>query len=283
MNENLITAGRGAGLVSCAAVLAIRNEAPYLPALLAGLLDQGIAVFILDNGSSDESLSIIRSFMNSGELHVEPLAWTGNYDLYNIIRAKQRVSNQLPHDWVIYLDADEWLQSPVAGERLREGITRVDALGYNAINFEEFVFLPVGKASDGADLSGREFRQDTLDYYFFAPHPQRLMRAWRTSAGFSNLTSGGHKLEGRGLRLAPENFILRHYIGLSQQHIINKYVGRPFAPENFKRGWHGNRIGLTAEQLRFPEAGELNRLSHFTDKNFDRSKPRKKHYWQWGR
>lgn len=264
-------------LVSCAAILAIRNEAAYLPALLPGLLDQGIDVVILDNDSSDDSRAIARSFASEESLRIEHLPWTGEYDLETVIRTKQQICNSLSHQWIINIDADEWLQSPVSGERLREGITRIDRLGYNAINFDELVFLPLGKTTE----TNYDFRRENLNYYFFESFPQRLMRAYRRDANLSNLDSGGHKLEGDALKLAPEHFILRHYIALSQQHIIDKYIGRPFSKSGIDRGWHRNRVGLSAEQLAFPEPQDLQQLSRHDDKEFDRSNARKRHYWEW--
>lgn len=266
-----------APLVSCVALIACRNEALYLPHLLPGLLEQGIDVVLLDNDSTDNSCAIARSLASRDRVSIERVPWTGCVDHAAVLRAKQEVIKTLPHAWAINIDADEWLQSPVPGERLREGITRVDRLGYNAINFDEFVFLPDAKTVD----EHYDFRNDNLDYYFFEPFPQRLMRAWRIDAGFSNLNSGGHKLEGSGLRLAPDHFILRHYIALSQRHIIKKYVGKIFARSGLDRGWHRNRVGLNREQLRLPGPENLRRLKRAEDKQFDRSRPYKKHYWQW--
>lgn len=272
---------RDAGLVSCVAIVAVRNEARYLPTLLKGLLDQGIDVVVLDNDSDDGSKDIFDSFAGDGRLRVERLPWSGSYDLAQQLRAKQAVIAKLTQQWVISLDADEWPQSPVSDERLREGITRINRLGYNAINFDEFVFLPVSRAA-AEDEGNYDFRRENLHYYFFAPFPQRLMRAWRIDGGFSNVDSGGHKLTGHGLNVAPENFILRHYIGLSQAHIMDKYSRRVYSKANQARGWHGNRVGLTAAQLQFPRPQQLHQLSDFRDKRFDRSRPQKKHYWSWG-
>ena len=107
------------------------------------------------------------------------------------------------------------------------------------------------------------------------------MRAWRRDAGLDNSSSGGHILAGEGLRLFPETFVLRHYIVASQQQAIDKYAGRRFAQSDIDRGWHGNRLGLTPDDLRLPDPGVLCRLEDWRSTQLDRSQPRTLHFWQW--
>jgi len=162
-------------------------------------------------------------------------------------------------------------------EGLRDAIARVDRAGDNVINFDEFVFLPTDVAFDG---DARDF-QPVLSYYFFEPEPHRLMRAWKRSTGFSGQHSGGHRLSGEGIRIAPQNFVLRHYIFRDQQHAFDKYTSRVFAEDELARGWHFNRVNQPPELFRFPPAHELERLIYPASAYFSRGRPRRKHYWQW--
>ena len=75
--------------------------------------------------------------------------------------------------------------------------------------------------------------------------------------------------------------MLRHYIVASQQQAIEKYVGRRFAQTDIDRGWHGNRLGLTPDDLRLPEPGVLCRLEDWRSTDFDRSSPNTLHFWHW--
>ena len=52
-------------------------------------------------------------------------------------------------DWCLYSDADEWRRSPRLTETLAEGIARVDAQGYNAIDFRVFAFFCTDDAWSG--------------------------------------------------------------------------------------------------------------------------------------
>lgn len=70
------------------------------------------------------------------------LPFDGVFDLKKMLLVKQEIAGTLDADWLIRLDADEILHPYHQGESLREGITRLDAKGWDVINFDEFVFLP---------------------------------------------------------------------------------------------------------------------------------------------
>ena len=263
--------------ITCVAILAVRNEALHMHRALSSFIEQGIDVVVIDHESTDGTLEICKEFLGNCILSIEALPCRGVFNLSEQLEAKTRIINELPHDWVIHTDADEWLQSPVKGESLREGIVRIDGLGYNAINFEEFVFLPGPDESN--DL--HDYSKKLLYYYFFYPHEKRLMRAWKRGCEFNNVATGGHTLGGIGINLAPEAFILRHYIVLSQQHAVKKYGNREFSDMDLKKGWHGNRLNLDAKRLTLPETRYLKKLPCWDNVNFDRSDPKKTHYWDW--
>ena len=266
-----------AELVSCAAILAVRNEALHIRRVLHEFIRQGIDIVVIDNESTDGTLDICREYLGKGLLFMEQLDWTGRFDLSAQLDAKRSIAARLDHDWLIHTDADEWMQSPVKGESLLEGISRVSAIGCNVINFDEFVFLPVADKYRPSS----HYEQEILHYYYFAPAKIRLMRAWQRSADLSNKPSAGHLLTGNKLNIAPESFILRHYIALSQQDAIAKYVGRKFTEADLSKGWHRNRYQLTQAQLRFPDPQQLKKLPAWGAVTFDRSDPKSRHYWVW--
>ena len=264
-------------LVTCAAIMAVRNEAPHIERALRTFIRQGIDVVVIDHASIDSTVDICSQYIGGGLLRIEHLPWEGVYDQTAQLAAKASIVRELHHDWIIHADADEWLQSIVTGETLREGITRVSSLGYNVINFDEFVFLP--PPDETGDL--HDYEKKLLHYYFFAPFEKRLMRVWKRSDGLSNLGSGGHTLTGGELNVAPDNFILRHYIALSQEHALQKYLGRTFSAVDLAKGWHANRVNLTARQLKFPSLRKLKQLEHWHSVDFDRGDPKRNHYWEW--
>jgi hypothetical protein len=264
---------------SILAFLAVRDEAGYLPRTLAHLAREGVAAVVLDNGSQPAARRQLEQLREAGLARaVLDLPWTGHFDLVAQLEAKARLVAACDADWVMHLDADELPHSGREGETLAAAIARADAAGCNAANFLEFVFLPLEDAGDAADGGGFfPFRH----YYHFAPARHWRMIAWRRDAGLSNLGSGGHLLHGDGPRLVPEDFVLRHYLFLSQQHAREKYARRRFSPAELARGWHGNRIDIPPARMQFPPAAKLHRLERIEQHALDASRPHRRHYWQW--
>jgi tetratricopeptide (TPR) repeat protein len=94
------------------AAMIVRNEASHLPACLesiSGFVDE---IVIVDTGSTDDTVSIARSF--GARVHVHP--WTGNF------AEPRNTSLELAQGkWILYIDADERLV-PHALERARARI-----------------------------------------------------------------------------------------------------------------------------------------------------------------
>ena len=180
-------------------------------------------------------------------------------------------------DWIIHLDADELLHSYRDRETLNEGIARADAAGFNVIDFNEFVFLPLECDYDPEHSGFQPIRS----YYFFEPYAPRLMRAWKKSPGLTSIQSGGHTIAGEEIRLSPEKMAMRHYIFYSQEHAYKKYAKRNFASGDLAHGWHSNRLEQAIQRFRFPPADQLSWLDSAGSRDFNRSGPRSQHYWQW--
>lgn len=209
------------------AVLGVRNEARYLPITLQHLVEDGIDIAILDNESSDSSHEIYERFRRH-IVYEATLPYRGHFSLKEQLEDKAKAILTVDADWVIHHDADEILESPRPGESLREALERIDAEGFEAANFDEFVFVPTRQQGD---YEGTNFYHSMLDYYFYEQFPMYLMRAWKKHPGVRQ-TLGGHKLEApHDLSVCPEALVLRHYVVLSQTHADTKYSDRRFDPD----------------------------------------------------
>jgi glycosyltransferase involved in cell wall biosynthesis len=91
------------------AAMIVRDEASNLPACLESIRDVVDEMVIVDTGSSDETVSIARSF--GARVHVHP--WHG--DFAHARNAGLELSNGT---WILYIDADERLR-PIEREVVR--------------------------------------------------------------------------------------------------------------------------------------------------------------------
>jgi glycosyltransferase involved in cell wall biosynthesis len=242
------------------------------------LIENGIDYVVVDNDSIDGTAELLRRPDLAAHLidyRIHPYA--GHFDWQSLIEARQAAADPVEADWILYVSADEIMHSDRVGETLAAAIERIDASGYDVIDFDEFVFLPV----EAEYISDHDRIQPIRHYYFFQPTKPRLMRARKKSLRVSHAESGGHVLTGEAFRLALETFALRHYMFRSQAHAFRKYTERSFNPDELLRGWHGNRHGVASNEFTFPPAACLDILGSPNDRNLSRGRPRKKHYWQW--
>jgi len=261
------------------AIIAARNEAKYLPVTLRHLADSGISLAIIDNDSTDSSRAIYESFRQQ-IVYQASLPYKGVFCLTEQLAVKARLMSEIASDWWIHQDADEVLESPRHNETLRDGIERVASEGFDAINCHEFVFTPTRQH---LNFEQTDFYRCMLHYYFFEPYPTRLMRIWRDVAAIQQ-TQGGHRLSStHRLSFAPEPFVLRHYIVLSDKHANTKYSHRCYSPEDLAKGWHGSRLNVPP-LVPLPDATDLHKLETWDSKAFITTVPRKCHFWQpgWG-
>jgi glycosyltransferase involved in cell wall biosynthesis len=260
------------------AIVCARNEEAHLRYTLADLIGEGLDAILIDHDSTDGTVPVARTFVGRGLLAIERLPWTGRFSLAEQLEAKWRIIEQLDHDWIVHVDADEWLSGPETGQTLLAGLQAADAAGFNSVHFNEFVFLP----RRGEDVSGVDYRRRMTRYYFHQPRYPFLLRAWKNRAGLDNREQAGHLLSSHA-RWFPRDFPLRHYILLSEARGENKYLTRKFDEAEIARGWHGNRVRATKENLRFPPDDRMLLLPDWTSKDFDASHPLKEHFWEWTR
>jgi hypothetical protein len=260
------------------AIIGIRNAECYLANALRHFSDNDVKFFIVDNSSEDNSKDIyLNPEFASHSLGFMNTPFLGHFSLRQQLGIKMNVIRRMDTDWVIHADADEIMHSYLPGQSLNDAIAQADSDGYNALDFDEFVFLPV-QQNYMVDVRRA---QPILSYYFFQPYAPRLMRAWKKSACLSNCDSGGHILTGENINLCPGKLALRHYIFMNQDHAYTKYRERRFAPDELALGMHNDRIAQPVDRFTFPPSEKLDWLADGESRSLDTSQPRKKHYWQW--
>jgi glycosyltransferase involved in cell wall biosynthesis len=260
-----------------AAIVCVRNEAVHIARCISDLLDDGIEVVLIDHSSEDRTVEIARQYLGRGLLAIEKLPWLGYFSLRQQLSRKKAIIDNLTHDWVLHVDADEWLRPANPELTLTEAIGQVDRAGFTCVNFEEMVFVPWSDE----DFIGEDYSRQMTDYYFFEPVCERLMRAWRRDIDADIISGGGHLLFSTDLKVYPQNFINRHYIMLSREHGRYKYASRRFDALELAMGWHCNRVDICGSDLILKPSPHLRRLDRWDSANFDRSEPATTHFWEW--
>src|SRR5205823_1084495 len=131
---------------------------------------------------------------------------------------------------------------------LAEALEREDAKGYNAVNFVQFVFIPT---RESPDHDHADYQKTMRWYYPFIPFYPHAIRAWKRQDTHVFLEwSGGHRVWFPDLHLSPTPFKYRHYLLLSREHAIEKFVNKRYDPESPEgKDW---RARLTVDAIHFP-------------------------------
>ena len=225
------------------ALIAAFNEEDVIGEVIAHLHAQDVAVYLIDNGSTDATLDIARRAIGHGVVGVEtytpsdPDAAPG-YDWGGLLARKAALARELQADWFIHHDADEIREAPWAGMSLNHALRLVDTLGYNAVDFEVCNFWPTIEDDPAARSVVERLRYCEPAEWF----DRTQIKCWKNSGQALDLvTSGGHDVGFEGRRVCPLRFIVRHYPIRSQEHGARKVFAerKPrFLATERQRGWH---------------------------------------------
>jgi hypothetical protein len=225
------------------AIVAAYNEGDIIEQVVADLVAQGVDVYALDDGSTDDTADVIERFVGRGVLALERRraangAPSDGFDWARILQRKSEIARELDADWFIHHDADEFRESPWRGMALRDAVARVDAAGYNAIDFLSLDFWPIHDQLRAAD----DVRESFTHYTVSAPYDRVQIRCWKkTDRAVDLASSGGHDAQFPGRHVFPIRFISRHYPIRSQAQGVRKvFVERRgrFRSDERARGWH---------------------------------------------
>jgi glycosyltransferase involved in cell wall biosynthesis len=257
------------------ALLATFNEERFVGGCIEHLVRHGVEVHIIDNSSTDGTLAIAERYLGRGLIGIESFPRHGVYSWRPLLERKEELAASLDADWFMHVDADEIRLPPRSTLSLSQALSEVDTLGYNAVNFLEFAFMPTREAPDHDHA---DFQNTMRAYYPFLPgtEPNRL-NAWKRQPQRVELAwSGGHQVKFTGLNMYPTFFPMRHYLCLSASHAVRKYVERSYDPAEVAAGWHRVRAALRAENIKLPSQHELRHYE--SDDRLDASNPRRRHY-----
>jgi len=221
------------------AVLTVRNEERFIGTCLENLRRQQVQVYVCDNGSTDRTVDIVESFRGRVVCGFERIPHDGVYRWARLLRRKEELFQAIDADWLMHVDADEIHLPPPSFPTLAEAVADADRHGYTAIEFSEFTFIPTLEAPDHDHAA---FETTLRSYYPFEPSSPHCVRGFRKQPGPIEIAwSGGHHVRLCGLppRLSPRPFRMKHYLFLSRDQAIRKYVDRRYDDGEVRQaGWH---------------------------------------------
>jgi peptidoglycan hydrolase CwlO-like protein len=225
------------------AIVSAFNEQDIIAQVVRDLIAQRVSVYVLDNGSTDQTAAEVGRFVGRGVIGLEKFppdgdAGTGLYEWERILKRKEQLAHELDAQWFIHHDADEFREGPWEGLDLAASIEKVDRFGYNAIDFELLNFWPTHD-----DFRPGEDVRESFVYYELGEEWNKIqIRCWKKGAYAVDLaSSGGHEAIFPGRRVFPVRFLLRHYPIRGQAHGMRKVFEERrtrFTADERARGWH---------------------------------------------
>jgi glycosyltransferase involved in cell wall biosynthesis len=216
------------------AYMPVYNEADVLSWTLRHLHEQGCAVHVLDSSSSDGSYAIACREADSVETF--PAISSPVWCLGDVLRRVEDLAAASDAYWCLYTDADEWRMSAIPGERLIDGIARLDEMGYNCIDFRVLAFFCTDAGWPGSGLSPERYFRYYSESDMICKIANR--RLWKNT-GRVTLAGGGHDVQFPGRRIPLEHFIMRHYPYRTPEQARRKIESRLArrSKEEHRRGW----------------------------------------------
>jgi hypothetical protein len=233
--------------VRALAIMPVYNEADVVYHAVGSLISHGLDVYVLDHRSTDGTPDVLRPWLGRGLLRIERFPDECGYNEANeskmvwreILRRVQEVAEEVPADWHLFVNADEFREAPWPGTTLGEGLREVQDLGFNAVNFELVNFMP----TPGDEfVPGDDVRRHLHHYEPPGSFDLLQIKAWNSGGQAVDIVShAGHDVQFPGRRVFGVPFILRHYPIRSLEHGRQKVLAERLARFDEREradGWH---------------------------------------------
>ena len=251
------------------ALLATYDEERFVAPCIEHLAVHGVDTHLIDNESTDRTVEIAERYAGRGLAGIETFPRGGSYPWLRLLARKAELAATLDADWFLHVDADEIRLPPRSAVTLAQALEEADRKGYNAVNFLELAFVPT---REHPDHDHPRYLETMRWYYPYLPRLPDRLNAWKRQEAPVDLTSsGGHVVDFPGLRTYPVPFPMRHYLFLSVEHAIRKYVERVYDPAEVEAGLHRRRAALRAEDITLQPEAEFR--TYVSDDLLDTTEP----------
>ena len=244
------------------------NEADVIEGSIRALVEDGIDVYVIDNWSTDETMSIIERLQGRGVIGAERFPAAGpssSYYWQSILQRTEELALKLEADWFMHVDADERRRPPWPNVALRDAVYCVDQRGFNCIDHTVLEFQPVDEGfRAGDDL------EDYFRHFQFGSRPGHFQqfKAWKNlGQRVDRATSYGHDTQFPERRPFPYKFLNKHYPFRSSEHgrrkVFDERIPR-YPPEAVAQGAHVHYQALRPEHRFVRPTQELHRFDEAT-------------------
>jgi len=196
------------------------NEEDVIESSVLDLLQQGVKVHYLDDGSTDGTLKQIIALARRygpNRLEVGTTAQSQlkpkTFALKELLKEKEELAlTRYQGWWVMHVDADEYRRHPWPHLSFPEALDRVEKEGYNAC---DHVYMECGPASKPFEPGSNLLEaMDRCSFDVKTPvkgGSHSHTKTWIQGATKVNLAGGGHNLTFPGMRVWPKAFLLIHF------------------------------------------------------------------------
>ena len=199
-------------------MMPVYNEEDIIKETIEHTLAQGISLVVLDNGSTDNTFEICKKFEKKGLIKLDRFL-TKNFDrnFSSVLRALYDLVLFERPDWIVKIDADEFLESGIKGMTLKDRIIQADTEGYNLIQFDFFSFITSDKDNEEANSI-----KEKLCYYTW--EMDFKYSAWKYFPGINVEFTPHYPVFPEEIRykIYPKKFAIRHYPFRNKEQFIKK-------------------------------------------------------------
>jgi len=229
--------------VKVAAIVHGYNEADFIAEAVQHLHSQGVQIHYFDNWSEDGTWELAQNFFEIGLIaHCEryPDTPTQNYEWKLQLEKTSEYARQINADWIMHHDVDELRYSPWRNIGLKDAISHIDKIGYNAIDFTVIDF----RFTEETALIYQNFEENLTHFEFGRREGHfRQIKCWKNTKKVDLSTSGGHSAQFDGRKIFPIKFLLKHYPLRNRKQAMDKVFRDRlprFEKESALYGWHGH-------------------------------------------
>jgi len=187
-------------------ISAIYNEEDIIQQNLKWYSERGIPNVILDNGSTDGTYNICKELLGNEIYSLKKVPFE-EHDRELSLKELSKLTRDLPFDYLLLADADEFYESPVRDEDLKVSLENEIKKGYNIVRFHNIEFWMTEKD----DLSESNPLKRIRHYSFFDSNRYKL---FPNNSSINFWSKFGHvPIFSKNLKFneSPKIHISRHY------------------------------------------------------------------------